>query len=369
MMKRILCLVAVAIISLAPLGAQSITVISPNGGENWTIGSIHPITWVTSGHGSTTVRIALFQGTTNVGVIATGVPAGAGAYAWTAGSAGNGTAAAGSNYRIRVRGEGGTIDDYSDAPFTLSAAPPPQTVLSVTSPNGGESWMQGSDHAISWTASNNTLGLRLVLLKDGQVVGTIRDNLGSSGGSVPWKAGDYQGGTAAAGSGYKVRVETANGQYSAASNGPFTITLALIAKIRPIPVQPLLKKPDLVACLAWDGKRPYLQEHKTVSVRIKNVGPGPSSITSFSLYVEGHGTHTYSVPALSEGGMNVQTFSYSWGTLGHKTVRVIVDPNNQISETEENNNQIEKTINVISPGQDRYVAEIDVCSDGSGQIR
>jgi hypothetical protein len=369
-MKKIMWGAAIMIVALVPLWAQTLTVVAPNGGEVWTLGSTAVIRWTMTGTGVTTVRLILFHGGTgsgnNMGVIASGLPAASGSYSWAVGSFAGGIAGAGGNYYIRVHAEGQAVDDFSDGPFTISTTTPPTPSLTLTSPNGGESWVQGSDQAISWTASDNTLGLRLVLLKDGQVLGTVRDNLGSNGGSVPWKAGEYQGGLAAPGSGYKVRLETTNGQYSDASNGTFTITVAMITKVRPVQVQALAKKPDLIVCLTWDGERPALGNSKTIKVRVKNVGPGPSLRTDISVYVEGHGTHRYSISPLQPNGSMGYDFHYSWSTVGHKTVRAIIDPDNLIEETNENNNQIENSISVRLATQDRYTAAVDKCSDGTG---
>jgi hypothetical protein len=121
--------------------------------------------------------------------------------------------------------------------------------------------------------------------------------------------------------------------------------------------------PDLIGCLEWDGKRPYVQEHKTLMARVINVGLGPSAPSFFDIYQEGFGTHHIAVPSLAVGvGFNFPK-RLSWPSAGHKTVRLTVDPANQIAETNEANNQIEARVSVILPGQDRHVPETKVCSD------
>jgi hypothetical protein len=104
-------------------------------------------------------------------------------------------------------------------------------IITITSPNGGETWAHGgvSSSAILWTYSgipDSTL-VKLVLFKDGNKIGNIAENvkIGSHGaGSCSWKIGDYVGGSAVAGNGYKIRVRDMNGQYPLdESNDSFTI--------------------------------------------------------------------------------------------------------------------------------------------------
>ncbi len=134
-------------------------------------------------------------------------------------------------------------------------------------------------------------------------------------------------------------------------------------------------EPDLIGCLYWDGKRPHTGEQKTVTAVVRNVGIGRSAHTSFDLYVEGDamasntpsspyfGLHNFGLPALNPGKDFARRMRLSWRHSGHKTVRLTVDPANQVAEKNEANNRIEAQVSVIWPGQDRYVGETKVCSD------
>ena len=121
-MKRSLIICAILLFSLPPLAAQTLTLVSPNGGENWAIGSMATVSWNSSG--VATVRLILYKGGTaaenRIGVIVSGLQASSGSYSWTVGSYSEGTAPAGADYSIRIMAEGTAIDDFSAGPFTLS---------------------------------------------------------------------------------------------------------------------------------------------------------------------------------------------------------------------------------------------------------
>jgi len=370
-MKKMFLLSLALILSQLPLAAQTLTLTSPNGGENWTIGSTATITWNASG--VTTVRLILHKGGTGavnrLGIIAQGLNAASGSYSWTVGSYDTGTAGPGNDYYIRLKAEGADVEDFNNAVFALSAAPQPHFTL--FSPNGGESWEKGSDRSISWEAVNMPVNFRLQLLKDGQVQGTIQDNLspGNGAGAIPWKAGDYIGGSASVmGGGYKVRIESVDGLYSDNSDNAFMITAPPLVMQFPMETKPDLRrlaanwKPDLVVCAEWTSKRPPLGAKRTITVKVKNIGLADAAATNFDLYVEGHGTETLPLPALARNAEYSYAHKFSWNSLGHKTVRITVDPANQVVEANENNNQVSGSIEVILMG-DAYGVLNSRCSD------
>jgi hypothetical protein len=99
--------------------AAQLQVTSPNGGENWTLGSTQNITWEANGYAGT-VRLILFYKAAKVGQIAANIPASQGSYSWTVGQHQGGTAPAGSLYSIRLLAGDGSQEDYSDGSFTIS---------------------------------------------------------------------------------------------------------------------------------------------------------------------------------------------------------------------------------------------------------
>ncbi len=102
---------------IAPAAQLQLT--SPNGGENWPLGSTQNITWNANGY-SGTVRLILFKKASKIGQIAASIPASQGSYSWTVGAYAGGTAPAGELYSIRLLAGDGTQEDYSDAPFTIT---------------------------------------------------------------------------------------------------------------------------------------------------------------------------------------------------------------------------------------------------------
>jgi len=93
---------------------QAVSVISPNGGENWNYGSVRNITWVASN--LTNVKIEYLASPVSLWqTIAASVPASAGSYAWTIPNAPTTQA------RVRISDAlDGDPVDTSDAPFTIS---------------------------------------------------------------------------------------------------------------------------------------------------------------------------------------------------------------------------------------------------------
>ncbi|HEX6749258.1 MAG TPA: lamin tail domain-containing protein [Longimicrobium sp.] len=97
--------------------------------------------------------------------------------------------------------------------------------VTVTSPNGGESWAGGSSHAITWTSSNVT-SVKLDYSLDGGATWTpITSSTPASTGSYTWTV-PSSGSTNA-----KVRATDTGSSASDASNAAFTITTASPAKV------------------------------------------------------------------------------------------------------------------------------------------
>ncbi len=121
----------------------SIAVTSPNGSETWYTAEIHNITWTSSGF-SGNVKIELNRaysgGTWETIIASTG---NAGTYPWTVTSPVSAALA-----RIRVSSVvTPTITDVSDANFTIAAP-----FVTVSSPNGLETWYTGESHPVIWTS-------------------------------------------------------------------------------------------------------------------------------------------------------------------------------------------------------------------------
>lgn len=94
----------------------SITVTSPNGGENWVVGMKQIITWTPSSSG--TVRIEIIKGTSSSAVVSLDNIPDRGSYTWVVPAG----FALGNDYRVRITKSYGEIPyDASDKPFSVVA--------------------------------------------------------------------------------------------------------------------------------------------------------------------------------------------------------------------------------------------------------
>jgi len=184
-MKKILFISFFMLIAMGMVHSQSITVTSPNGGQDWQIGTTHNITWSSSGV-SGDVTLKLYRGGTDLGRIeASAVPFSPGTYSWTiAATLPNGTTVTpGSNYKVMVRSTA-AVNDLSNADFTISS-PPDGATITVTSPNGGQDWQIGTTHNVIWSSSGVSGDVTLKLYRGGTDLGRIE------AGAVPFSPGTY----------------------------------------------------------------------------------------------------------------------------------------------------------------------------------
>ena len=204
---------------------QPLTVLAPNGGENWKVGSKVAVAWKYKVDIGPTVKIELLKGDKVVNTPASAAPSGssgAGSFLWTVPK----TLAYADNYRIRVTGSANpSYTDTSDAVFTISGP-----TLDVTAPDGGESWPRGSQRNVTWTYTENPGGkVKIQLLKGGTVVRTITSgvSIGAKGqGSFSWTVpGDL-----ALASNYRIKItHTAISGCKATSNSNFSVAKTLAA--------------------------------------------------------------------------------------------------------------------------------------------
>ena len=126
---------------------NTLTLIAPNGGEAWEVGTQHDITWDSTGEPGASVKLeySADNGTSWNTIIASTATADK-AYEWTVP---NDVSA-----QCRVRITSTTLPaivDVSDAVFTITVP----SSLTLTAPNGGERWEQGTEHDIKWASTGN----------------------------------------------------------------------------------------------------------------------------------------------------------------------------------------------------------------------
>lgn len=206
------------------ISSPTITVVTPNGGETYNVGSSLPMNWTYTGNPGTTVNIEVLKG---AGVLKTltGIPIGSGglgSYSVTIPP----STPLGTDYKIRVTSSSNpSYTDMSDGPFTISAGT--GSSITVTAPNGGENWVQGSVHSFQWTYTGSPgstvnievlQGSSVMVVISGISIGT--GGSGSFGLTIPYST--------PVGTEYRIRVtSTSNPAYTDTNNGPFTISPAI----------------------------------------------------------------------------------------------------------------------------------------------
>jgi len=182
-----------------------INVTTPNGGENWQIGSTQNITWNSSGV-TGNIIIKLMKGGTMLGSIAYNIP-NTGSYSWTINSISGNSIAPGSDYKILVRSfDDHSNEDQSNSNFTIGSTSSGSSITVIT-PNGGENWQIGTTHNITWNSSGVTGNIIIKLMKSGSMLGSIAYNIANTG-SYSWTINDIAGNPIAPGNDYKILVRS-----------------------------------------------------------------------------------------------------------------------------------------------------------------
>jgi hypothetical protein len=203
-----------------PAGS-TLTVTAPNGGQSWVRSTVHTITWASSGSPGTNVKIELLKGGTLNTVISSST-ANDGSYSWSIPS----SQALGVDYRIRITSTSITsITDTSDSNFEIIAG-----TLTVTSPNGGQSWMPGTVHSITWASAGSPGGYVKIELLKGGILNAVISSSTANDGSYSWAIPSTQ----AAGTDYKIRItSTSIASITDTSEGNFVITGGALTIVSP----------------------------------------------------------------------------------------------------------------------------------------
>jgi hypothetical protein len=269
-----------AILALAFLGAawsagaQSLTVVAPNGGERWTAETGQTIAW-TLVRVTGNVRIILLdEAGTRVGLIAT-VPAADGRFSWTVGRLTTGTAPAGRRYLVRLFAPNEDVEDLSDAAFTiLAGAAPPAPRIEVTEPASGASWYIGRTYTLAWRPSGTMpASVSIDLRRQGSAdaepsawdVADHTDNDGSFiTAAVPASVPSGR---------YFIRVSTIGGAVTGDS-GAFSINSLLQARTPTVVAQPVGLIRTLTMPVNFRTSWKYRERHQWNCLATMGLGPG-----------------------------------------------------------------------------------------------
>jgi hypothetical protein len=162
--------------------APTLTLTSPNGGESWTIGSAQTITWNSTGIlPNVKLEISVDNGANWTTIVSS--TANDGSESWTIPD----NASNQCLVRVSDAADGDPVD-VSDAVFAILALPPP--TLTLTSPNGGESWMVGAVQNITWNSTGTLPNVKLEFSVDNGANWTTIVASTANGGSESWTIPD-----------------------------------------------------------------------------------------------------------------------------------------------------------------------------------
>jgi Raf kinase inhibitor-like YbhB/YbcL family protein len=212
------------------LSAGTLKVTTPNGGESWTAGKKYAIKWK-RGNGGSYVKIELLRSGKVYKTVSVKTK-NDGKYRWKVPS----SVTTSKRYKIKVTSS--TKEDRSDSSnkkFTIKklaiTTSSGGSDVKVTSPNGGESWEQGSTYTIKWETGDVT-GKVMIELRAGsgtsastalEIVAETKND-----GSYSWKIPT----TVDTGSNYEIRISPGSGDTKDASNKNFSITETTSLKLR-----------------------------------------------------------------------------------------------------------------------------------------
>ncbi len=195
-------------------GFEMLTLTAPNGGESFLQGSSQQVTWTYVGFtGTIKIQITDTQLATTV-TLAENVPVNSGVWDWEIPA--NFTTS--NNYKIIIsETTDGIPTDESDDVFSIIGTIVPS--ITVTSPNGGESWAQGTLHNITWTSEAVTGDVKIELSNGVNTI-LLEGAIAASAGTYAWAIPAGQ----ALGSNYTVIISgLGTGTPTDASDAPFSI--------------------------------------------------------------------------------------------------------------------------------------------------
>ena len=155
-------LVPALFLLLVPLtttwAAGGLSVTTPNGGQKWQTGKKYAIKWV-KGKGGAFVKIQLLKSNKHYKWVSKKTK-NDGKHPWKIPS----TVATGSAYKVKITSTSkATVKDESNSTFTITKAV--SSSLTVTTPNGGESWTTGESYALKWSHKTAGAYVKIQLLK------------------------------------------------------------------------------------------------------------------------------------------------------------------------------------------------------------
>lgn len=154
-----------------------VNLISPNGGEQWGIGTNQTIFWNTNNVANVKIEYSIDNGTNWI-IINPLVPASANSYTWLV------SAIPSSNGLIKVSdAANNAVNDISASVIEFYT---PTSFLDLLTPNGGEEYSAGFTSAITWTSQNVNAITIEYSINNGISWQTISSGIQASSGTFNW---------------------------------------------------------------------------------------------------------------------------------------------------------------------------------------
>lgn len=122
------------------------------------------------------------------------------------------------------------------------------------------------------------------------------------------------------------------------------------------------KLPDLIVETINTPSNMEVGTSYPLTVTVKNIGPGNSSGGSIALYNGLDLIGTLILGDINSGESSIFTFNWTPSLLGQQNLRAVVDPDNIVTEANEENNILSKVVIV----KDQYVKNVFLVSDNPG---
>lgn len=163
------------VFTIAPV-PPSVSLLSPNGGENWEIGYPKNITWTSTNVSAVDLDYSVDGGVNWLPVDA-GIPAAQGSYSWTIPNNASTTC------KVRIKDANSSAQDVSNSNFTIFT---PIPFLGLFSPIGFEEWAINSSHLIGWVQQYvDTINIEYSL-NGGTTWNTVANHVPTSVGTYLW---------------------------------------------------------------------------------------------------------------------------------------------------------------------------------------
>ena len=129
------------------------------------------------------------------------------------------------------------------------------------------------------------------------------------------------------------------------------ITLTLLVSLQgllPLPAR-AAEAPDLIVQnITLSPAEPKLGDTFTITVEVKNQGQGSAASSQVICYVDAAVIGTNAINALGPGMVTTTSFQSTAG-VGTHTIRAVSDGTGSISESDENNNELTRTLTPLAP--------------------